>query len=131
MKSYLIKHLESQNLIKTNQHGFADVFNALQEDIRIDTVYLDFAKAFDKVNHHILIARAILLKKLEVGDFKLGSFSEVLLVYHEDTRYTIPTTPSRELQAFYLETLVAFTLYLILKPPFFYKKTVEWTKWYR
>ena len=69
IKSYLIKHLESQNLIKTNQHGFVsgrstqtqlmqhycDVFDALQEDIRIDTVYLDFAKAFDKVNHHILI----------------------------------------------------------------------------
>merc|ERR1712240_518347 len=71
IKSYLMKHLESQNLIKTNQHGFVsghstqtqliqhycDVFDALQEDIRIDTVYLDFVKAFDKVNHHILIKK--------------------------------------------------------------------------
>ena len=28
-----------------------------QEEIRIDTVYLDFVKAFNKVNHHILIKK--------------------------------------------------------------------------
>ena len=43
------------------QH-YCDVFDALQEDIRIDTVYLDFAKAFDKVNHHILIKEMMKLK---------------------------------------------------------------------
>ena len=70
---------------------------------------------------HTQHARAILLKKLEVGDFKLGSFSEVLLVYHEHTRYTIPNKPSRELQAFCLETAGVFTLHLILKPQIFIK----------
>ena len=69
INSYLLIHLESQNLLKPSEHGFVfgwstqtqlmqhycEVFDALQEDIRIDTVYLDFAKAFDKVNHHILI----------------------------------------------------------------------------
>ena len=52
-------------VLKENQHGFIsgrstqtqllqhywDVFEALSEGVRIDTVYLDFAKAFDKVNH--------------------------------------------------------------------------------
>ena len=35
------------------------MFEALLEDTRIDTIYLDFAKAFDKVNHHILIKKII------------------------------------------------------------------------
>ena len=35
------------------------MFEALIEDTRIDTIYLDFAKAFDKVNHHILIKKIL------------------------------------------------------------------------
>merc|ERR1712240_234420 len=78
IKMHLIKHLQNNNLIKQNQHGFvsgrctqtqllqhySDVFEALLEDTRIDTIYLDFAKAFDKVNHHILI-RKILKHKIK------------------------------------------------------------------
>ena len=68
LKVQIAKHLETNNLINNNQHGFvsgrstqtqllqhySDVFEALSEGVRIDTVYLDFAKAFDKVNHNIL-----------------------------------------------------------------------------
>lgn len=34
-----------------------DVFEGMSKDIRMDTVYLDFAKAFDKVNHNILMKK--------------------------------------------------------------------------
>merc|ERR1711989_103155 len=79
IKMHLIKHLQENDLIKQNQHGFvsgsstqtqllqhySDVFEALLEDTRIDTIYLNFAKTFDKVNHHILI-RKILKHKIKV-----------------------------------------------------------------
>ena len=32
-------------------------FQMFLEDTRIDTIYRDFAKTFDKVNHHILIRK--------------------------------------------------------------------------
>ena len=73
IKTHLIRHLQDNNLIRPNQHGFvtgrstqtqllqhySDVFDALIENNRIDTIYLDFAKAFDKVDHHILTKKVI------------------------------------------------------------------------
>ncbi len=48
--------------------NYNDVFEALTEGVRIDTIYLDFAKAFDKVNHKILIMKVIRHKiKGEIG----------------------------------------------------------------
>ena len=73
IKMHLIRHLQDNNLVRPNQHGFvtgrstqtqllqhySDVFDALIENNRIDTIYLDFAKAFDKVDHHILTKKVI------------------------------------------------------------------------
>ena len=33
------------------------MYEALEEGVRMDTVYLDFAKAFDKVDHEILMEK--------------------------------------------------------------------------
>ena len=65
LKVKLVKHLETNDLLRHNQHGFVagrstqtqllqhytDVYEAISEGVRLDTVYLDFAKAFDKINH--------------------------------------------------------------------------------
>ena len=71
IKSNLMEHLVQQKLINPGQHGFVpgrstqtqllqhycDVYEALAEGVRIDTIYLDFAKAFDKVDHGILLQK--------------------------------------------------------------------------
>ena len=89
-------YLQVNHLLPENQHGFisgrstlSQLLNHIEEAIRAyeegkatDTVYLDFAKAFDKVDHDILCHK---LKKLgitgKVGiwikDFLTGRFQQV------------------------------------------------------
>ena len=69
----ILKHLTVNNLINKNQHGFVpgrstqtqllahykDIFETIEEGMRMDTVFLDFAKAFDKVDHSILMRKVI------------------------------------------------------------------------
>ena len=71
IKVRLIEHLKKYELINKGQHGFVEgrstqtqllehfcrVYEALEEGARMDTVYLDFAKAFDKVDHNILMEK--------------------------------------------------------------------------
>ena len=66
--SAIVKHLTDNNLLPSNQHGFlkgrstlSQLLNHVETIIRVlesgrslDTIYLDFAKAFDKVDHNIL-----------------------------------------------------------------------------
>ena len=73
MKDSIFEHLEQHNLIKGTQHGFLSgrscltnllmylevVTKHVDDGLPVDTIYLDFAKAFDKVPHNRL------LKKLE------------------------------------------------------------------
>ena len=71
LKKPILLHLINNNLINENQHGFVrgrstqsqllshyqDIYEALEEGLQTDTIFLDFAKAFDKVDHEILLKK--------------------------------------------------------------------------
>ena len=73
MAKNIIAHLTRNNLFNDNQQGFVpgrgtqtqlllyykDVYETLLEGKRIDTVFLDFARAFDKVDHEILMQKIV------------------------------------------------------------------------
>ena len=72
IRKKVVYHLESNNLLSQQQHGFRtnrscltqlleylfDLENALDDGECVDTVYLDCRKAFDTVPHQHLIAKA-------------------------------------------------------------------------
>ena len=78
IRDKLVNFLEENNILSSNQHGFRKGRSCLSELLAhydeilenanngngTDTVYLDFSKAFDKVDHHLL------LKKLEAIGIK-------------------------------------------------------------
>ena len=82
IKKKVINHLITNQQLNDGQHGFVpgrstqtqllshynDIYEALMEGKRLDTIFLDFAKAFDKVDHNILLEK---VKKHKIGG-KLG-----------------------------------------------------------
>ena len=75
LRSSIVKHLDDNNLLPKNQHGFiagrstlSQLLQQIEQMIRAwedgkstDTIYLDFAKAFDKVDHNILCRKIKLI----------------------------------------------------------------------
>jgi len=71
IRSKMVDFLENNNLLNSKQHGFRkgrnclsqlldhydELLNTLSDSSNADVIYLDYAKAFDKVDHHILIQK--------------------------------------------------------------------------
>ena len=67
----IVSYLEEHNLMNKNQHGFRkfrsclsqliehydNVLEAVSKGNNIDVIYLDYSKAFDVVDHHILLRK--------------------------------------------------------------------------
>ena len=78
INKHLINHLETHNLMNDTQHGFRSgrstvtqllqyydsILSLVEEGHNVDAIYLDFSKAFDKVDHNILLAK---LQNINVG----------------------------------------------------------------
>ena len=71
MRKALVKHIESSGILPDGQHGsramrstltqllshWDNILDGLENGAGVDCVYLDFSKAFDTVNHDILIRK--------------------------------------------------------------------------
>ena len=71
VRDKLVNYLESNNLLHSFQHGFRhghsclsellahydDLLTNLSQGNDVDVIYLDFAKAFDKVDHRVLLKK--------------------------------------------------------------------------
>lgn len=69
LRRKLVAYLETNNLLSKNQHGFRpgrscltqllhhldSIISILEKNENADVIYLDLSKAFDKVNHNILM----------------------------------------------------------------------------
>ena len=90
MRKNMVRYLEDNELMSKNQHGFRkkrscmtqllshieEIYRALNKDNEVDVIYLDFAKAFDKVDHRVLLAK---LERYGVNGRALAWIREFLL----------------------------------------------------
>ena len=72
LRKHIVQHMESNSFLSPHQHGFRkkrscltqlldhvdNTLKTLNSGDEVDVIYLDYAKAFDKVDHNILLAKA-------------------------------------------------------------------------
>jgi len=75
VRNKLTQYFDDHNMLNNSQHGFRKgrsclsqlldhydkIINLMENGINVDTVYLDFSKAFDKVDHQIVIEKLMIL----------------------------------------------------------------------
>ena len=89
IRKYLVQYLEENQLLNANQHGFRhnhsclsqllahydEILYQMEQGSGIDVVYLDFSKAFDKVDFQILLNK---IKQFGIGG-QLGKWLHCFL----------------------------------------------------
>lgn len=75
VRNHLVKFLDTNDKFNLNQHGFRigrsclsqllthydKIISILEKGLNVDTIYLDFAKAFDKVDHSLVLKKLSML----------------------------------------------------------------------
>ena len=75
IRNKIVSYLDTNDLFNPSQHGFRQgrsclrqllahydaILSLLEKGLNVDTVYLDLAKAFDKVDHKVILAKLALL----------------------------------------------------------------------
>ena len=78
IRKHIVKYLETNNLLNQGQHGFRTgrscltqlkdhydrVLHQCETGANVDVIYLDFAKAFNKVDHNIPLSK---IKNMAIG----------------------------------------------------------------
>ena len=96
LRKELVNYLETHGLINDNQHGFRQNHNCTTQLLsqlhyilshsvqgsEIDSIYIDYAKAFDKVDH------GLLLKKLKYYGI-LGNYYNYIENFFKDRKQTV------------------------------------------
>ena len=76
LRKVIVQFLENNKILTKNQHGFRsgrstltqllahfdDILNGLCQNRDSDSIYLDYAKAFDKVDHNLLVDKLLRYK---------------------------------------------------------------------
>jgi len=102
----IIRHLVLNNLMNDTQHGFTarrstftqlikyytDILQILEKHQNVDAIYLDFAKAFDKCDHGVILHK---LKSLGICG-KLGVWIHAFLTKRQQVVCVLGKTSSAE-----------------------------------
>ena len=96
LRAHIVQHMNQNDLFNPSQHGFRSgrsclsqlleqydlILNILDEDANADVVYLDFSKAFDKVDHTIVLKK---IKQLGID----GKVLQWLTSFLADRKQTV------------------------------------------
>ena len=126
IKQKIMQHILKNHQLNKGQHGFVpgrstqtqllahynDIYETMMEGKRLDTVFLDFAKAFDKVDHEILLKK---VKKHKISG-KVGNWIREFL---KDRKFRVVANNNMSEEAEVISgvpqgTVLAAMLFLIM-----------------